>query len=150
MAKTWDPKKLRRSAATCRERVVRSSYMVSRIPSIAKAALSVRRTRMSVSRSSETPSKARYSHWMGMRTESLAVRALSVSRSSAGGQSRRTNSYSSLSLVRRFLRRYSLSLRLTSSTAAPTRFLSDGTRSSPSTWVFWIIRSRGSLRISAW
>ena len=52
-----------------------------------------RRIRISVSRSSDTPSSARYSHWIGTRTESLAARAFSVSRSRAGGQSIRMNSY---------------------------------------------------------
>ena len=36
LSKTWVPKKLLRSAATCFEKVVRSSYIVSRIPSISE------------------------------------------------------------------------------------------------------------------
>ena len=89
MVKTWAPKKLRKSAATCLDSVVLSSYIVRRIPSIARAGFRVRRSRIKVSRSSETPSSARYSHWIGTRTESLAAKALIVSKSSAGGQSMR-------------------------------------------------------------
>ena len=54
---------------------------------MAKDGLMVRRRRISVSRSSDTPSNARYSHWIGTRTESAAARAFKVSKSSDGGQS---------------------------------------------------------------
>ena len=37
--------------------------------------------------SSDTPSSAKYSHWMGMSTASAAARALTVSRPRDGGQS---------------------------------------------------------------
>src|SRR5215472_7274473 len=47
-------------------------------------------------------------------------------------------------------RRYSRSSAPTSSTAAPARFLSAGMTSSPSTCAFWIILSKGSLRIREW
>ena len=47
------------------DRVSRSSYIVSTMPSISRLGFSVRRIRMSVSSSSENPSSARYSHWMG-------------------------------------------------------------------------------------
>ena len=76
-----------RSAATCRVRLVRSSYIVSRMPSIARLCWNESRIRSTVSMSCEIPSSAKNSHWMGMRTESEATKAFSVSRSSAGGQS---------------------------------------------------------------
>ena len=54
---------------------------------MASDGLIVRRRRISVSRSSDTPSSARYSHCIGTSTESAAAKALRVSRSSDGGQS---------------------------------------------------------------
>jgi hypothetical protein len=50
----------------------------------------VRRSRIRVSKSSETPSRAKYSHWIGTKTESLAAKALIVRRSREGGQSSST------------------------------------------------------------
>src|SRR5207253_5648025 len=81
-------KKLRKSVATWRESEVRSSYMVSRIPSISRLGFSVRRMRIRVSSNSETPSSAKYSHWMGTKTAPAATRAFKVNKSKAGGQSR--------------------------------------------------------------
>src|ERR1019366_7256637 len=49
--------------------------------------LEASRIRSMVSMSSDTPSRAKNSHWMGTRTESAAMSALRVSRSRAGGQS---------------------------------------------------------------
>jgi len=149
-SKTCEPKKLLKSAATCLERVVRSSYIVRRMPSIARDGFIVRLRRMRVSRSSETPSSAKYSHWIGMRTESAAAKALSVSKSSAGGQSIRINSYLERRSSAMDFSLYSRSCTDTSSTAAPTRFLSDGMISRPSTWVVRMTRSIGSPRIRAW
>jgi len=106
LSNTWEPKKLRRSAATCFERVVRSSYMVRRIPSIARDGLIVWRMRISVSSSSDTPSIARYSHWIGTRTESLAASAFRVRRSKDGGQSIRTKEYFSRMLLMASFSRY--------------------------------------------
>src|ERR1019366_7215409 len=62
-------------------------YMVRRIPSMARGCWKESRIRSMVSMSSETPSRAKNSHWMGTSTESAAMRALSVRRSRAGGQS---------------------------------------------------------------
>ena len=76
-----------RSSATWRARVVRSSNMVRRIPSILRVCWKESRIRSSVTKSSEMPSKAKNSHWMGISTESAASRSFSVRRSSAGGQS---------------------------------------------------------------
>jgi hypothetical protein len=149
-SKTCEPKKLLKSAATCLDRVVLSSYIVRRMPSIASDGFTVRLKRMSVSKSSDTPSSARYSHWIGIRTESAAARALRVRRSSAGGQSIRINSYLARRSSAMDFSLYSRSSTDTSSTAAPTRFLSDGMISRPSTWVFSMTRSIGSPRISAW
>jgi hypothetical protein len=148
LSNTCAPKKLLRSAATCLDRVVRSSYIVRRIPSIASDGLIVRRSRIRVSSSSETPSSARYSHWMGTRTESLAASAFTVSRSSEGGQSIRIYSYFSRIRETTSLRRYSRYSIETSSTVAPTRFLSDGTSSSRSTLASMVMRSSGSPKIS--
>jgi hypothetical protein len=149
LSKTCAPKKLLRSAATCFDRVVRSSYIVRRIPSIASDGLIARRRRASVSRSSETPSRARNSHWTGTSTESLAASALTVRTSSDGGQSIKMNSYFSRSGAMASLRRYSrLSIEI-SSTAAPTRFLSDGIRSRRSICASIVTRSMGSPRIRA-
>ena len=117
---------------------------------MARAGLMVRRRRISVSSSSDTPSSARYSHWIGTRTESLAARAFRVSKSRAGGQSIRTYAYFSRMLEMAAFRRYSRFSMLTSSTAAPTRFLSEGRRSSPSTWASRTILSIGSSRIKVW
>jgi hypothetical protein len=148
VSNTCDPKKLRRSEATCFDSVVRSSYIVKRIPSIASDGLIVRRSLISVSSSSDTPSSARYSHWIGIRTESLAASALMARRSSAGGQSIRTYEYLPKMSRIAVLRRYSRASIDTNSTAAPTRFLSLGTRSSPSTPAFSVIFSMGSPKMS--
>ena len=145
--KTCAPKKLRRSEATWRESVVRSSYMVNRMPSTAKSGFSVLRILISVSRSSETPSSAKYSHCIGIKTESLATKALSVTRSSAGGQSSMTKRYVALMLSMALRRKYSRPSMETSSTPAPTRFLSAGIRSRPSTCVLRTILSIGSFRM---
>ena len=51
------------------------------------------RIRSMVSISSEMPSRAKNSHWIGTSTESAAIRAFRVNRSSAGGQSIRMNWY---------------------------------------------------------
>jgi hypothetical protein len=149
LSKTCAPKKLRRSADTCFESVVRSSYIVNRIPSMASDGLIVRRMRMSVSRSSETPSIARNSHCIGISTESLAARAFKVSRSRVGGQSIRMYAYlSRIGWIISFSR-YSRRSIDTISTAAPTRFLSDGTSSSPSILASIATRSMGSPMIIA-
>src|ERR1700724_2045245 len=87
---TCVPKKLLKSVATCRDSVVRSSNIVRRIPSISKLEFNVLRIRIRVSSNSETPSKARYSHWMGTRTELAQTKAFKVNKSKAGGQSRIT------------------------------------------------------------
>jgi len=148
-SKTCAPKNPRRSAATCLERVVLSSYIVSRMPSMASDGLIARRSLASVSRSSETPSSARNSHWTGTMTASAAARALIVRISSDGGQSIRMKSYFSRSGWIICLSRYSRSSIEMSSTAAPTRFLSDGIRSSRSICASIVMRSTGSPRISA-
>ena len=93
----------------------------------------VRRKRINVSRSSDTPSIARYSHWMGTITASAAAKAFNVKRSSDGGQSISMKSYFSRSGFIASRSRYSLLSIETSSTAAPTRFLSEGISSSLST-----------------
>ena len=77
------------SSTTCRARLVRSSNMVKTIPSIASSGLNESRTRSTVSRSSERPSSAKYSVWIGTSTESAADRALTVRSDSDGGQSMR-------------------------------------------------------------
>lgn len=110
---------------------------------------SVLRIRIRVSSSSVTPSRARYSHCIGTRTESLATRAFKVRRSNAGGQSMMMNSYGSRTWLINCFIRNSLFSTLTSSTVAPTRFLSAGIRSRPSTCVLRRIRWMGSSRIRA-
>jgi hypothetical protein len=147
VSNTCPPKKLRRSAATCLDSVVRSSYIVRRMPSTARAGLIVRRMRKSVSRSSDTPSIARNSHWMGTKTESLAASALSVRRSSVGGQSIRMYAYLSRTPWIASLSLYSLRSIETISTAAPTRFLSDGTSESPSVFASTATSSMGSPKM---
>jgi hypothetical protein len=150
LSNTWEPKKPLRSAATCFESVVRSSYMVKSMPSITSAGLIVRRRRINVSRSSETPSKAKYSHCIGTRTESLAASAFSVKRSREGGQSISMYVYLSRIGWMAAFNRYSRFSIETSSTVAPTRFLSEGIRSSPSICASIKILSIGSFRISVW
>src|SRR5215470_17749561 len=93
--KTCPPKKSRRSCATWLLKLVRSSYMVSRIPSTASAGLRFRLIRINVSKSSETPSKAKYSHWIGMRIDCAATKAFTVNKSRDGGQSKRMKEYDS-------------------------------------------------------
>src|SRR5262249_9395437 len=85
--KTWAPRKSRRSDTTWFERLVRSSYIVNRKPSIVRLWLRFRRILTNVSQSSVTPSRAKYSHWIGTRTEFAADKALRVSRPRLGGQS---------------------------------------------------------------
>ena len=149
LSNTCAPKKLRRSAATCLESVVRSSYIVNRMPSIARDGLMERRSRARVSRSSDTPSSARNSHWTGTRIESLAASAFTVRMSRDGGQSIRMYSYFSRSGPMDSFNRYSRFSIEISSTAAPTRFLSEGIRSSRSICASIATRSIGSPRISA-
>ena len=55
-------RKLRKSVATCLDKVVRSSNIVRRIPSISRLGFKVLRIRIKVSSSSGTPSNAKYSH----------------------------------------------------------------------------------------
>ena len=53
---------------TWRDSVVRSSYIVRTMPSMARFWIqTVRRIRIRVSSSSETPSSAKYSHWIGIK-----------------------------------------------------------------------------------
>ena len=78
-------------------------------------------TRSIVARSSETPSSAKYSHWMGTTTPSAAVSALTVRRPSEGGQSTNTKSNSRRSGSSCSLSRYSRRSEETSSISAPTR-----------------------------
>src|ERR1039457_5396399 len=82
--KTFSRKKSLRSLATWRVRFVRSSNIVSRMPSISRGCSNDSRMRWMVSINSEMPSRAKNSHWMGTRTESAAIRAFRVSRLSAG------------------------------------------------------------------
>ena len=126
------PKNFLSSPATCWARLVRSSYMVSTTPSTVRSGLKLWRTRSMVSISSLTPSRAKYSGCMGIRMESAATRALSVSRSSAGGQSRIMNSNSGRTVSSPSRRRNSRLSCETSSMLAPIRFLCAGMTKSPS------------------
>jgi len=65
VVKTSSLKNSLRSAATWRVRFVRSSYMVRSIPSTCSGCWKASRIRSMVSISSETPSNAKNSHWMG-------------------------------------------------------------------------------------
>src|SRR5262249_49928123 len=86
---TFSPKCPRTSSATCLARFMRSSYIVSTMPSISSEGLSASRTRSMVFRSCEMPSSAKYSHCIGTSTESAAVSPLMVSRPRDGGESTR-------------------------------------------------------------
>jgi len=81
------PKWARMSSATWRERFVLSSYMVRSTPPISSIGFRVIFTRSIVSIRSVTPSSAKYSHWIGIRTSSAAHRPFSVRSPSDGGQS---------------------------------------------------------------
>jgi len=89
VSNTLVPKWRRISSATSRERFVRSSYMVSRMPAITRWRLRPPWTLSTVDTSSLIPSSAKYSHWRGTMTPSAAVSALTVRWPSDGGQSRR-------------------------------------------------------------
>ena len=65
-----------RSTTWC-ESDSRSSYSVSTAPSIASSGFHAARTRSSVRISSLTPSRAKYSHWIGISTASAAASAFS-------------------------------------------------------------------------
>src|SRR5438876_9158701 len=84
---------------------------------------------------------------MGSRTEPAAHQEFNVSKSKAGGQSMIMKLYLSWTALSAPRSRYSRSSADTSSTAAPARFLSAGMTSSPSTWDFWTILSKGSFKI---
>ena len=75
------------------------------------------------------PSRARYSHWNGISTESAAVRAFTVSRPSDGGLSMKMKSYSSRTPLKRSRRRDSRESASTSSISAPESRCPAGTRS---------------------
>src|SRR5438876_8019925 len=87
---------------------------------------------------------------MGSRTEPAAHQEFNVSKSKAGGQSMIMKLYLSWTALSAPRSRYSRSSADTSSTAAPARFLSAGMTSSPSTWDFWTILSKGSFKIREW
>ncbi|MNT93802.1 hypothetical protein D3C72_2353600 [compost metagenome] len=76
-------------AETSLVRLMRGSYMVRSRPSIFSAGLSIWAMRWMLLIRSLKPSRAKYSHCMGMITPSAATRALTVSIDSAGGQSMR-------------------------------------------------------------
>ena len=81
------PRVLRTSSTTCLDRFVRSSYIVSTIPSMCRSGLKNVRTSSSVRSKSGIPSMQKNSHWTGIRIESAAARALMVRNPSEGGQS---------------------------------------------------------------
>ncbi len=116
------------SSTIWRERFVRSSYIVSTTPSIPSPGLNDAFTRSIVSIRSVTPSSAKYSHWIGMRTVSAAQRLLSVNSPRDGGQSIRMKSNSPDSGERAQASRRSRSGRSTSSISAPTRSRVEETR----------------------
>ncbi len=109
----------------------------------------MRRTRERVSNRSEIPSSAKYSHWIGTRTESAATRPLSVRIFSDGGLSMRIKSYSVFTGASSFLRINSLSGSSIISIAAPVRFLSAGTSLRVSNSVLRVIDFRESPRMNA-
>ena len=75
------------------------------------------------------PSKAKYSHCIGIITELDAASALRVSNPNDGAQSMMIKSYSSRIGTSTFFNRYSLSSKLTKSSSAPTKSILAGSKS---------------------
>ena len=119
---TRSPKCFRISSRTCRERFVRSSHIVATTPARSRRGFRLSFTRSIVARSSDTPSSAKYSHWIGRRTPVRRRERVHASGSPATAGSRsRTNSNRSFTPARRSLSRNSRRSASTSSTSAPTR-----------------------------
>ena len=88
---------------TCWARVFRGSNITRTTPSMTSLGFRRALIFLMVLTRSARPSMAKYSHCMGISTASAAVRALTVSRLRAGGQSMRTKSYSSRAPAKRLL-----------------------------------------------
>ncbi len=127
VSKTISGKCSRSSDSTSWASRVRSSCMVISRPATSSWGLRSRRIIARVSRNWTRPSSARYSAWTGTITRSAAVRALTLTGPSAGGQSSRVTAKRSRTGPRRSRRRVSEPSIRGSSTAAPARSRLAGT-----------------------